>query len=124
MGRHSIIVTVSPVCVALASSWALNFLLVFRNLPYFGCLAKLSTLTTRVLFILSDTTTPVKVRPPTFFVFVLLGMFLFQKCMNTGYIAAQVPPLSYILGLAAGDGEAEVLVSHYSCRASGLKFSS
>jgi len=44
--------------------------------------------------------------------------------MNTGYIAAQVPPLSYILGLAAGDGEAEVLVSHYSCRASGLKFSS
>src|SRR6478672_9842944 len=53
--------TRSPTWVAFASSWAWQMVRRFRNLPYFGCGTRRSISTRRVLFILSEVTTPISV---------------------------------------------------------------
>lgn len=58
MGRHSTMVTLSPVLNDPDSSCALYFLEIFIYFPYLGCFTNRSTLTTIVFCILSETTVP------------------------------------------------------------------
>src|SRR5204863_9738951 len=61
-GRLSTICTRSPVLNSFFSSCALYFVRLFRYLPYLASETRRSTITTRVLFILSLVTTPIRRR--------------------------------------------------------------
>src|SRR3990167_11092787 len=79
-GRHSTNVTSSPTTKVPFSSCTRNFLVCKNRFSYFGCFLVLSTFTVIVLFIATETTTPVNVRPV--FSFCSFSFFLFASFIN------------------------------------------